>query len=155
MRSTLLIGVMSLALVTACDRAPNEAASESSAVPPAATSRKADPQALVRMGMIFSDNAPQWMGGAVIARGRIRVGDRLELLGSDGQRASVRIDAIKDDATQAQVTESQAPAGVFLTFTVDDGAHVSNDQVLAAAGAFNDFASAKAAAEPGDAPADG
>ncbi len=98
----------------------------------------------VQLGMVFDDADPILMAGALLVHGTLSVGDRLEMMGSAGQRVDVHIDAIKDDVTTALVSNAKAPAGVFLSFTADTPGMTANDNLLVAKGGFPDFESAKA-----------
>ena len=75
----------------------------------------ADPTLRARVGMVFTDTDP-WMAGAMLEQGTLRVGDQLFLRANDASPIPVTITAIRDDATQADVTEASAPQGVFLSF---------------------------------------
>ena len=78
----------------------------------------ADPTLRARVGMVFTDTDP-WMAGAMLEQGTLRVGDQLFLRANDASPIPVTITAIRDDATQADVTEAAAPHGVFLSFRPD------------------------------------
>ena len=114
-------------------------ASASPASEPVATE-----QVAVRMGLVFTESDPVLMGGGEIVRGSLHVGDRAELLASDGKRVGVRIDEIKDDRSKSLVASATAPAGVFLTFTADSTGMVGPEHVLVGSGSFADYASASA-----------
>ena len=104
----------------------------------------ANEQVAVRMGLVFTESDPVLMGGGEIVRGSLHVGDRAELLASDGKRVGVRIDEIKDDRSKNLVATATAPAGVFLTFTADSAGMAGDEHVLVSTDSFGDFASARA-----------
>jgi hypothetical protein len=142
-RTTALVILLSVVLC-ACSAdtdqpaAPAPVASASPASKPVATE-----QVVVRMGMVFTESDPVLMGGGEILRGSLHVGDRAELLASDGKRVGVRIDEIRDDDSKTLVASATAPASVFLTFTADAPSMTGEDHVLAGADRFVDFASAR------------
>ena len=111
MKTPLLPALLALALAACSNEAAQDPASSAGANAP----RVADRDVRVRLGIVFADGDP-WMAGAVLENGRIQVGDRLFLRTRDGRSASVQITAIRDDATQSDVTEAAAPQGVFLSF---------------------------------------
>ena len=88
--------LFAVALVACSGPAPDAPAPAAKVETPAA----ADSDALVRLGMVFTDADP-WMAGALLVRGKLHVG---------------LITAIRDDASQSDVTEAAAPQGVFLSF---------------------------------------
>ena len=103
--------LFAVALVACSGPAPDAPAPAAKVETPAA----ADSDALVRLGMVFTDADP-WMAGALLVRGKLHVGDRLYLLTRDDPRVLVLISAIRDDDSQSDVTEAAAPQGVFLSF---------------------------------------
>lgn len=109
MKILLLPALLVLALAACSNDA--EPAPES----PAAVPSVADRDVRVRLGIVFTEGDP-WMAGAVIDRGRVRVGDRLFLHTQEGRVVPVQITAIRDDATQSEVVEAAAPQGVFVSF---------------------------------------
>lgn len=140
MTKTLLSSLFALSLLACSADAPDAPAAKPSAQDASGT--VADTSARVRLGMVFGDSDP-WMAGAVIERGRIRVGDRLFLLSSDQRRIPVQLAAIRDDATQSDVAEAGAPQGVFLGFRPEPFAATSlpADCVLVGDPALRDYAS--------------
>lgn len=144
----LLSTIVPMLIITACsDTSPPAAVNKADlastvdaavAVAPATTETVA-----VQLGVVFVDSDPTLMAGAVVVHGTLSVDDRLDMLGSSGQRVGVRIDAIKDDASTALVSTVKAPAGVFLTFTADTPSMTASDNLLVAQGSFADFESAK------------
>lgn len=102
-------------LLGACSAEPPATPDAASVAQPGSAAIVADTTALARIGMVFTDSDP-WMAGAVLERGKVRVGDRLFLLSRDNQRVPVEITAIRDDDTHSEVTEATAPRGVFLSF---------------------------------------
>ena len=111
MKTPLLPALLALALA-ACS---NEAAQAPASAAGVHAPRVGDRDLRVRLGIVFADSDP-WMAGGLIDQGRIRIGDRLFLRTQDGRSAPVQITAIRDDATQSDVTEAAAPQGVFLSF---------------------------------------
>ncbi len=147
LRPVLSIIVLMLMIAACSDTSPpasSEAADGIVTRGAAANTTPAEAEAVaVQLGMVFVDADPTLMAGAVIVFGTLAVGDRLEMLGSDGQRVGVRIDEIKDDASAALVSSAKAPAGVFLTFTADTPGMTAGDNLLIAKDGFPDFTSAK------------
>ena len=121
MKSRFRLALIVLALTLA-------GCSDDAAHPPAATTGAeasdttpapaADPTLRARVGMVFTDTDP-WMAGAVLESGTLRVGDRVFLRAKNSSPTPVTIIAIRDDATQTDVTEASAPQGVFLSFRPD------------------------------------
>jgi len=144
LRSALSTAILMLAIASCSDPAPPAPqTSENDAAKTSVVPASADAVA-VQLGMVFVDGDPTLMGGALIVRGRLSVGDLLEMMGDDGRRVDVRIDAIKDDASAALVSTAKAPAGVFLTFTADHAVMTGSNNLLVAKGSFPDFESAQA-----------
>ena len=141
-----LLSCLLALLLGACST--DDPAADRSQSDAATTATVADASARVRLGMVFSDSDP-WMAGAVIERGRIRVGDRLFLLDRDPPYLAVRITAIRDDATQSDVTEASASQGVFLSFRAEPAATIGEfgpDRLLVADPGLRPSASEPAAA---------
>lgn len=146
MTKTLLSSLFALTLL-ACSADPADAPAAAKPSAQDASGTVADTSARVRLGMVFSDSDP-WMAGAVIDRGRIRVGDRLFLLDRENQRIPVRITAIRDDATQSDVAQATAPQGVFLGFRPEPFAatNLPADCVLVGDPALRDYTSSSRSA---------
>lgn len=104
-----------LALAGCSGEAPAPSATTGAAPESATAAERSDPTARARLGIVFTDNDP-WMAGAVIEEGHIRVGDQLLLRTDNGAHIPVTITAIRDDATQTDVSDASAPRGVFLSF---------------------------------------
>ena len=136
--------LLAFALVACSGDAPAPSAHSGAAPESATVAPRSDPTARARLGIVFADSDP-WMAGAVIEHGRIHVGDRLFLSTDNNTHILVTITAIRDDATQADVTEAAAPQGVFLSFRadspkekldVDAGAILAGDQADSARSAM-------------------
>ncbi|MCC6562423.1 MAG: hypothetical protein IT478_13780 [Xanthomonadales bacterium] len=141
MTKTLLFCLLALTLVACSTDAP-EAPGAAKPFEPDTSETATDATARIRLGMVFGDSDP-WMAGAVLEHGRIRVGDRLYLLDRENQRIPVRITAIRDDASQSDVTEAGAPHGIFLSFRPEPfaAANLPPDCVLVGDPALRDYAS--------------
>ena len=144
MKTPLLSVLLLLALVGCSADAPAPTATTAAARDAATAAPRNDPTARARLGIVFADSDP-WMAGAVIEHGRIHVGDRLFLSTDNNTHILVTITAIRDDATQADVTEAAARQGVFLSFRadspkekldVDAGAILAGDQADSARSAM-------------------
>jgi hypothetical protein len=110
----------------------------------ATTSKSLDADTVVNLGVVFVDGDPSLMGGGELLRGEIKVGDRLEMWTVEGKRTGVRIDEIKDDASDEKVQSATAPASFFLTFTADEKGMASYEGMLVPPTAFADYAAARA-----------
>jgi hypothetical protein len=115
-RIRLALLVLALTLAGCSDEATHLPATPTGAAASGATPAPVTDQTLrARIGMVFTDSDP-WMAGAALEQGTLRVGDRVFLRTNDDSTIAVTITAIRDDATQTDVTEAAAPQGVFLSF---------------------------------------
>jgi hypothetical protein len=134
----------SLLLAACSDPSPPEVNAATTQTSTAAPTPASTEPVAVRMDAVFIDSDPKLAGGGKIARGTLRVGDRLQMLSSDGKRVGVRIDDIKDYSNDQQVQSATAPSEVFIGFTADSKGMAGSENALVTPDSFADLASAQA-----------